>query len=102
MRVLNLSASFILLSFQTTRTEKSPLLFVLVQNDGGVDVFESQSGHGYLYYHHPVKTFSSAEDLLKHVRRRPRSIERRNRMRKKKGNRIISKRRRNYKISAAF
>jgi hypothetical protein len=35
-------------------TQKSPLPFQVVQNDDGADVFETQSGHGYLY-HHPVK-----------------------------------------------
>jgi hypothetical protein len=44
-------------------TEESPLQFQIVQNDDGVVVFETQSGHGELYYSHPVKV-ENIRDLL--------------------------------------
>ena len=44
-------------------TEEYPLAFQVVQNDDVVDVFETQSGHLYLYYHHPVNV-ENIRDLL--------------------------------------
>ena len=46
-------------------TEESPLKCQVFQIDDGVDVFETQSGHGYLYYYHPVKV-ENIRDLLVH------------------------------------
>jgi hypothetical protein len=92
-------------------TEKSPLPFQVVENDDGVDLFETQLGHGYLYHHHhhhhPVKV-ENIRDLL--VRRGFTKTCQiiggqglyRKEMRKKKRNRNMSKRRRNYKINAGF
>jgi len=46
-------------------TEESPLPFQVAQNDDDVNVFVTQSGHGYLYHHHhhPVKV-ENIRDLL--------------------------------------
>jgi hypothetical protein len=46
-------------------TEESPLPFQVAQNDDGVDLFETQSGHGYLYYHHPVKVENIRDPLVR-------------------------------------
>jgi hypothetical protein len=63
--VPELSSFFMLWSFQTMGTEEYPLPWQVVQNDDGVDVFETQSGLGYLYYHHPVKE-ENIRDILVH------------------------------------
>jgi hypothetical protein len=43
--------------------EESPLPCQIVQNDDDVDVFETLSGHRYLYYHRPVNV-ENIRDLL--------------------------------------
>jgi hypothetical protein len=45
--------------------EESPLPFQAAQNDDGVGLFETQSGHGYLYYHYTVKVGNIRDPLVR-------------------------------------